>query len=166
MTDPRAMLLDQRAVDDLVARAQTSPRRRLNLNLHAQLSDPVQRFLNAGEPDSYVRPHRHQAERWELFTVLRGRMDVFLYADSGAIRQRATLAAGSGCVIEIAGGTWHSFAIMAAGTVALELKPGPYVASSDKEFAAWAPDEGAADAARYLAWLTDAAIGQRWEPGS
>ena len=166
MTDPRATILDAHAIDALVARARSAPRRRQNLNLHAQLSDPIQRFLNAGEPGSYVRPHRHQAERWELFTVLRGRMDVFLFADDGTMTQRVVLDGGSGSAIEIAGGTWHSLAIIAAGTVALEVKPGPYVAASDKEFAAWAPAEDAPDASRYLDWLTGAASGQRWSPGA
>jgi len=157
-----ATFLDPRLIDDLVARAAASPRRRQNLNLHAELSDPIQRFLNAGEPGSYVRPHRHQAARWELFAVLRGAMDVFLFGDDGAITQRVALRAGSGGVIEIAGGTWHSFAIVAPGTVGLEIKPGPYVAQSDKEFAAWAPDEGEPDAARMLAWLTHAQTSERW----
>jgi len=162
MTVSLATLLDAPIVDDLVARAAASPRRRQNLNLHAELSDPIQRFLNAGEPGSYVRPHRHRAGRWEMFVVLRGAMDVFLFGDDGAIAQRVALRAGSGSVIEISGGTWHSFTFVAPATVGLEIKPGPYIAETDKEFAAWAPSEGEPGAERMLAWLVTAQAGERW----
>jgi cupin fold WbuC family metalloprotein len=153
--------LDQRAIDELVMRARSSPRRRLNLNLHRDLSDTIQRFLNAGEPGSYVRPHRHVAQRWELFAVLRGQIDVMLFSDDGAVTHRMALSAGSG-VIEIPGGTWHSFTFALSGSVAMEIKPGPYIVQSDKEFAAWAPREGDRDAAQCEKWLAAARIGQRW----
>jgi cupin fold WbuC family metalloprotein len=162
MTDPLATFLDARAVDALVARAAASPRRRQNLNLHAELSDPIQRFLNAGEPGTYVRPHRHQAGRWELFTALRGSMDLLLFSDDGAITMRAALDAQSGSVVEIPGGVWHCFVIRAPGTVGLEIKPGPYVAQTDKEFVDWAPAEGEPAAERIVTWLATAQIGQRW----
>ncbi len=41
-------LIDAQVIDDLVARARQVLRRRLNLNLHPQLADPIQRLLNAG----------------------------------------------------------------------------------------------------------------------
>lgn len=160
MTDPSSIFLDQSALDDLVARAQRSPRRRLNLNLHADLADPIQRFLNAGEPGSYIRPHRHVPQRWELFAVLRGGIDLMLFTDDGTVTQRRALRSGG--VVEIPGGTWHSFVFAAPGSVTLEIKPGPYVAQSDKEFAAWAPREEEEAAARCAEWLATAREGQRW----
>jgi cupin fold WbuC family metalloprotein len=154
--------LDERAIDDLVARAASAPRRRLNLNLHASPTDPIQRFLNAGAPGSYVRPHRHAAARWELFTALRGRIEVILFDDAGAVTHRHRLEARTGELIEIPGGTWHSFVFALPGSVALEVKPGPYIAASDKQMAAWAPDESAASAPACAAWLETAAPGATW----
>lgn len=154
--------LDAAAIDEFVARAQRAPRRRLNLNLHADLADPIQRFLNAGEPGSYIRPHRHVAARWELFTVLRGQIDVLLFAEDGTVTSRAMLRSDSGSLIEIPGATWHSFVFVRSGTVALEVKPGPYVAATDKEFASWAPREEDAAARDCAVWLETAQTGQRW----
>lgn len=154
--------LDSTAIDSFVARAQRTPRRRLNLNLHSDLADPIQRFLNAGDPASYIRPHRHVVSRWELFTVLRGHIDVLLFAADGTLTSRLALRAETGSVNEIPGGTWHSFVFVSPGTVALEIKPGPYIAATDKEFADWAPREEDADAARCAAWLATAETGQRW----
>jgi len=130
------IFLDAPTIDALVARAAAAPRRRLNLNLHSALADPIQRFLNAGAPGSYIRPHRHAAPRWELFAALRGAIDVILFDEGGAVARRHRLEAGSGNLVEIPGGTWHSFVFAAPGSVALEVKPGPYVAATDKEMAA------------------------------
>ncbi len=163
MTDRSTIFLDQQAIDEFVARARLAPRRRLNLNLHVDLSDPVQRFLNAGEPGSYIRPHRHAPQRWELFAVLRGGIDVMLFAGDGTVRQRMELRAGG--VVEIASGTWHSFVFTAPGSVTMEIKPGPYNAQSDKEFAAWAPREEDEAAARCAEWLAAARIGQCFNAG-
>lgn len=164
MKDPLATLIDDAALDALSTRAVASPRRRINLNLHAELADPIQRLLNAAEPGTYVRPHRHRPDRWELFAILRGAMDLLLFGDDGAIARRAAITAGSG-LIEIAGGTWHSFVVRTPGTIALEVKPGPYIAASDKDFAAWAPREEDAEAAQMVAWLATARVGERW-PGA
>lgn len=153
-------LLDAGMIDDLVMRARAAPHRRLNLNLHPELSDPIQRFLNAGEPGSYVRPHRHRPGRWELVTVLRGRVDAVLFGESGSVTRRHALHPGNG--IEIPGGTWHSFVFVESGTVALEIKPGPYDAALDKQFAAWAPAEGAARADACARWIATAQAKESW----
>jgi hypothetical protein len=42
-----------------------SPRKKMNLNLHAEQTDAVGRF-HAGIAGNYVRPHRHRIDRWEI----------------------------------------------------------------------------------------------------
>ena len=60
-------------LDKVVKEAQASERRRMNFNFH-QLEDPANRMLNAIEPESYIRPHRHlEPPRDEAFFVLRGK---------------------------------------------------------------------------------------------
>jgi cupin fold WbuC family metalloprotein len=162
MNETSLQRIDARLIDDLIAKARRSPRRRQNLNLHARLADPIQRFLNAGEPGSYIRPHRHRPGRWELVSTLRGQIDALLFDDAGAVRERHVLRPGEG--IEIPGGTWHSFVFAQSGTVALEIKPGPYDAALDKEFAAWAPAEGDAAAARCAEWIARAQPGEIYPP--
>jgi len=44
---------------------------------------------------------------------------------------------------------------LATGTVAYELKDGPYQQILDKNFASWAPKEGHPDCDDYLRKLTD-----------
>ena len=160
MTESAPRLIDERVIDDLVARARHAPRRRLNLNLHLRLADPIQRLLNAGEPDTYIRPHRHRADRWELITTLRGRVDALFFDDAGRLTARHALLPGTS--IEVPGGIWHGFVFVETGTVALEIKPGPYDVALDKEFVAWAPAEDQPDTERCAAWLARAKVGETW----
>jgi cupin fold WbuC family metalloprotein len=155
------LLVTADLVDALAARATASPRRRMNHNLHPTLADPIQRLLNAFEPGTYVRPHRHpQPGRWELFLCLRGRVAVLTFAADGAVRERVVLEAGGPTLaVEIPPGVCHSLASLAPGTVLFELKPGPYVALADKDFAAWAPAEGEPACAAFARWLESAAPG-------
>jgi len=158
--------LDSPLFDELTARARSAARGRTNENLHAGPDDPVQRFLNAIEPGSYVCPHRHtQPPKWELFVALTGAALVLTFDEHGTVlgREQVT-AAGPLRGLEIPPGVWHAIAALAPGTVLLELKPGPYQATSDKDFAPWAPREGAPAAADFARWMVTACIGERFAP--
>jgi cupin fold WbuC family metalloprotein len=152
-------------MDELVARAAASQRRRTNLNLHEAPSDPINRFLNVGVAGTYARPHCHAAARWEMFVVLRGRLDVVTFTADGIVEDRLELTPAARPVIEIPGGCWHTILSMTQGSVALEVKPGPYDPTTDKLFADWAPPEGDARAGDCVTWLATATVGARW-PGA
>ncbi|MGC2855336.1 WbuC family cupin fold metalloprotein [Novispirillum sp. DQ9] len=158
-------LIDRATLDALSADAAASPRRRRNLNLHPELADPIQRLCNAVEPGSYVRPHHHAPDRWELFTVLRGAVRLLTFTEGGQVLSAALLGPGhDAAMVELPGGTWHSLVSLEPGTVFFEVKPGPYSAAGDKDFAIWAPGEGAPGAADLEAWMRHALPGTRW-PG-
>lgn len=148
-------------LNDLTRAARAAGRRRMNRNLHPALTDQVQRLLNAFEPGTYVRPHRHDAGRWELFLILRGRAALLAFDDHGRVAARHELAAaGPMRLIEVPGGTWHTLAALEPGTLLFEVKPGPYVPLTDKDFAAWAPGEGEQRAAAYEQWFRRAQPGE------
>ncbi len=154
-------LITTELMERLSRNAADSARGRTNFNLHPELSDPVQRFLNAIEPDSYVRPHRHTAPpKWELFVVLSGSAVVLTFDEEGRVIGRAELDAdGPVRAVEIPAGAWHTLAARAPGTVLFEFKQGPYSAMDDKDFATWAPAEGDAGCAGFLTWFLAARPG-------
>jgi cupin fold WbuC family metalloprotein len=152
-------------IAELLNRAATAPRRRVNLNLHTEPSDPINRFLNAGVLGSYVQPHRHRVGKWELLNVLCGRLDVVIFSPEGKLRERFALDTKTTSLIEIPGGEWHGFIFCEPGCVVLEVKPGPYDPQLDKEFAEWAPPENDPVAALFLSWLEKARLGEEW-PGT
>jgi cupin fold WbuC family metalloprotein len=162
MDDAWINYVDHTTLTDLVQRAEASPRGRLNLNLHPRLDDPIQRLLNAGGPGTYVRPHRHRSHIWELVMTLTGHIDALVFDEEGRITGRYPLKPNGDGMIQNEGAVWHSFVFMAAGSVAFEVKPGPYDAKLDKEFAAWSPREDTPEAAAFVRWMETAAIGERW----
>jgi cupin fold WbuC family metalloprotein len=156
-------LLTETQLASLADEAGSSARRRKNLNLHEAYDDPVQRLCNAMEPATYVRPHRHtEPGKWELFIVLCGALAALTFRDDGEVSERVELdAAGPVRGIEIPPGTWHTLISLEPGTVAFEVKPGPYAPLQDKDFAPWAPKEDGPGSAGFLDWLRGARAGDR-----
>ncbi len=147
-------------LDELARQAALSPRGRAHLNVHESADELVQRFFVAVEPRSYVRPHRHHS-RAELLAVLRGRFDVLIFDAAGTLRERHCAGEGTGLLaFETPPNTWHTLISAAPGSVFLEVKQGPYDPATAVEFAAWAPPEGGADAAKLLETLRIASPGQ------
>ncbi len=145
----RLKLIENSLLDETSEKALRSERFRMNHNFH-ELSDNLQRMLNAMEPESYVRPHRHlDPPKVELFLILRGQAAIFLFDADGQVADSAVLTPGGPAQgAEIAPEQYHSLVSLEAGTVIFEVKDGPYIAATDKEFAPFAPapeDSVAAD---------------------
>lgn len=147
---------------ELAREAQASPRKRMNHNLHAELSDPVQRLAIAMEPDTYIRPHHHRRS-WELLTALRGRFVVLHFDDAGTVTGRAVLGEDTS-VTETPLGSWHAVCSLDPGAVIFEVKQGPYAPFVEGDFAPWSPAADTEASKRLVAWYATAAVGERW-PG-
>jgi cupin fold WbuC family metalloprotein len=137
--------------------ARQSPRLRRNHNLHAE-PELVQRFLNALQPGTYVRPHRHRRELpgsgFECFVVLQGALGLLLLDDAGRVTATERLEAGGALRgIELPEGQLHTLVALVPDTVILEIKQGPYVPAADKDFLPAFPAEGTPEAAaQEAAW--------------
>ena len=60
--------------------------------------------------------------------------------------------------VDIQPGVWHTMAVLTEHVVCFEVKPGPYSAATDKDFAPWAPREGDQRATAYLEWLVTSVV--------
>ena len=142
--------------EDLVAKvsnmAKSSSRKRMNHNFHPSYSDPVQRLLNACEPGTYVRPHRHmEPDNPEVFIILNGRVAVVEFDDKGRISDAVMLEPhGPVKAVEVTPRTWHTFLAIEPDSVLYEFKKGPYDPAAAKSFADWAPKEGSPESGEYL----------------
>ena len=127
------MLIDKILLDDLTAKAQASPRLRMNLDLRNSDADSSQRMLNAIEPGSVVPVHRHRASS-ETLVVLRGRVVEEFYSSEVGVQASYELAAGGdACALNIPAGQWHTLRALDPGTVILEMKDGAYEALSEED---------------------------------
>jgi cupin fold WbuC family metalloprotein len=145
-------LISEQLLTELSQKAAGSPRQRLNFNYHEDLADPINRMLNAFEPGTYIQPHKHEnPDKREVFIILKGSLVVVIFEGSGIPLEFILLNHQKGNHgIEIPPGTWHTVFSIESGTVAYEIKDGPYLQISDKNFASWAPKEGHPDSAEYL----------------
>lgn len=147
-------------MQNVSAKAASVPRRRAQHEFHESHRDPIQRFLNAVEPRSYIRPHRHAENRWEWFQALAGAAAILIFDENGTVLERVEISpAGPVFGAEISPGVWHTVVSLARGTVLFEIKPGPYVPLTDKDFAPWAPPEGSQACRRFVRWFSGAAPG-------
>ena len=151
-------IIDDDLLDAVSAAARLSSRLRKNHNLHADYDEPCQRLLNAVEPGSYIRPHRHMTPpKPETFVALRGSFAALIFRDSGEVERVIPFGPRSGTAgVDIPAGAWHAILSLESGSVFFETKPGPYVPLSDKDWAPWAPAEDSPEAPAYLAVLKEA----------
>jgi len=109
----------ERVTPELLARlsdeAQLSPRLRKNLNFHPSNDSKCHRLLNAIEPGTYIRPHRHlDPEKDESMVLMSGRMGVVLFSEGGEVRETVLLSRDGGVLaVDIPCGIYHSVRSMA-----------------------------------------------------
>lgn len=139
-------IINRQLLDQVTAAAKDSPRLRNNWNIHPSDDFPAHRLLNAMEPGSYIRPHRHlDPLKDETFMIVRGRLGILVFDDNGRVTEKLLLdAAGENIGADIPSGVFHTAVSLAEGTIFFEAKAGPYLPLSDSEKACWAPEDGTA----------------------
>ena len=118
------MIIDRHILDALTARAQVSPRLRMNLDLRNSTEDQSQRMLNAIEPGSRMPVHRHRTTS-ETVVCLRGHFEEYFYDEFGVLTDVVDMRPG-GTLLNIPAGRWHSLRSLESGTVLLECKDGAW----------------------------------------
>lgn len=127
------MIIDEKLLDELTAKAKESPRLRMNFDLRNSAEDMSQRMLNAIEPGSPLPIHRHMKSS-ETVVCLRGHLRELYYDDAGKLTQEFDLVPGSSSVgVNIPIGQWHTVEVLESGTVILEVKDGPYEPQKEED---------------------------------
>lgn len=126
------MNITQAILDDLIAKAKASPRRRMNMDLRDSIDDQSQRMLNAIEPDSVVPIHRHQKTS-ETVVCLRGRVVEEYYDELERICTEAIELTPNGqtVALNIPAGQWHTIRSLESGSVIMEVKDGKFEPLTD-----------------------------------
>ena len=128
------MVIDNKVLDELSSKAKASPRLRMNLDLRNSENDGSQRMLNAIEPGSPERIHRHQHTS-ETVVCLRGRVVEEFYDDLERICTDSIVLTPNGpnVAINIPAGQWHSIRAVESGSVVLSCKDGKYEPMSEAD---------------------------------
>lgn len=144
-----AALLTQKSRD-----AAANARRREIHRFHTDDAARLHRMINAIQPGSYVRPHRHlESPTDESFVILTGKLGFICFKGDGSFDREdcAVLDRDAGVyALDVPAGGWHIILALVPDTTFFEVKPGPYSPICDKDFAAFAPADGDAAAMDYL----------------
>ena len=137
------------------AEARRNPRLRQNYNIHPFDESRCHRLLNAIEPDSYIRPHRHlDPEKDEAFILMNGRLGIVTFTEAGEVDETVQLSYASGnLAADIPHGVYHTALSLESGTVFYETKAGPYRQLNEEEKVTWAPEDGDPQAQEFLVRL-------------
>lgn len=135
-------VIDEQLLNETTEKARQSPRLRMNYNFHDNLDNPLNRLINAMEPGTYLRPHRHlNPDKDESFLILRGRIALFTFDDNGTIIECLVLDPKEGVYgADIKAGVWHGLIVLEPNTVLYEAKYGPFAPLSPENFAPWSPE--------------------------
>lgn len=142
-THQRFAVADAALLDALAERSRSNARQREILTFHHHGAEPLHRMLNAMQPGTYVRAHRHlDPPKAESFMLLRGLAGFAIYEDDGGLPDENLVLLDldrQQYAIDIREGVWHAVVALAPDTLLFEVKPGPYAATTDKDFAPWSP---------------------------
>lgn len=134
------MILDNKLFDEILEKAQSSPRRRMNFDLRTQAripglagedvadgwTDMSQRMLNVLMTDTVIPIHRH-TETSETVIVCRGKVREEFYDAEGNKTAEFVMEAGGECPgIQVPMGQYHTLVCLADGSVIFEAKDRPY----------------------------------------
>jgi cupin fold WbuC family metalloprotein len=157
----RITVIDGSQLERVVEVSRKSPRGRIILPFHKTDDEKCHRMLNALQPGSYIRPHRHlRPPKTETILVLKGSVCFVIFDSAGRIDSHFTLAAGGPRIgIDIEPILYHTLFALENDTVVFEVKEGPFSPLAAGDFAEWAPPEGNLAAETYLDKLHQLTIG-------
>ena len=129
------MVIDTQLFDELTAQAKASPRLRYSLDLRNSPEDNTQRILNALEPGTVLKIHRHSASSTTVI-VLRGCIKQNIYDDAGILMQSEILRPTNKqlAIFEVPQNVWHNLECLESGTIIFEGKDGKYNPETDADF--------------------------------
>jgi cupin fold WbuC family metalloprotein len=155
----KALGVSAHVIASKISDARANPRQREILALHRTESEPIQRMINALEPGSYIRPHRHHdPPKAECIVLLTGALGFVTFHNDGTpdIGHCFLLHRTKGMLaVDVRENLWHTFFALERGTTVFEVKAGPFDARRDKQAAPWAPPEDSPEAPGYLTSLEE-----------
>ena len=128
------MKLDNNLYDQILLKAQESPRRRMNYDLRTSSADGSQRMLNVLMTDTVIPVHRH-VDTSETVIVCRGKVREEFYDAQGNKTAEFVLEAGGECpAVQVPMGMYHTLVCLEDGSVIFEAKDGAYDPVKTEEF--------------------------------
>ena len=119
------LTITNQLLDDLLQKAASTPRLRMNYDLRNASGEDSQRMLNAMLPGTPLPIHRHK-DTDETIIILSGRMDEVFYDANGKEMSRVHLDPSKGQYgVQVPAGRYHSVEVFEPSVIE-EFKAGRY----------------------------------------
>lgn len=130
-------------ISQLIGEAFKSDRLRHHLSLHHSHDDLVQRVVIALVKGTYIPPHYHEMPRqWELFSIMHGNVDIYLFDHNGKVTDILTLGEASGnYFFTVEPNVCHTVICRSDYAVVMEVKEGPFNPKTAKVLPSWSHPE-------------------------
>lgn len=136
------IIVNRQFIKNLKKEAGETPRKRVRLNIHKNLTDPIHEMFIVHTQDTYVRPHKHLHKN-ESLHILEGEASIIFFDEEGAIVeviQMSDYASGKDFYYKLSVSRYHTLIVGSETLVFCETTNGPYK-KSDTIFAPWSPEE-------------------------
>ena len=143
--------LTEKLIFETFEKAKKSLRKRANYCFHKP-DESLQRMLNVGFSETYVRPHKHEnPDKLEIFFILKGEFGILFFDDKGNIKDKKVISDNNKVYLaEVPPKIWHSFIILSPKAAMYEILLGKYDPETHKKYPDWAPDEQSDKTKEYL----------------
>lgn len=150
-------IVNNRFINNLKKEAGKAPRKRVRLNIHKSLEDPIHEMFIVHTKGTYVRPHKHLRKN-ESLHILEGEASIIFFDDDGVISdviQMSNYSSGKDFYYKLDKPWYHTLIVRSETLVFCETANGPYN-KADTIFAPWTPSENDTDEIRnYMKKLAD-----------
>jgi cupin fold WbuC family metalloprotein len=131
--------VDRELIEEFITRSRSSSRLRNPKPLTTE-DCKVQTLVNAIQPGSYARPHKHPHE--EIWIHSRGRILLGLFDDQGNPNEAAYLSDMETIYFRVPPNIYHTVISLQDDSVFFNASPGPFDPSASKLFLENSPNEG------------------------
>jgi len=156
MTNSSIPELSEQEAQEGLHFARTSSRCRHPKIIHKP-GDELNQVFNFITLNSYMQPHMHPGdEKIEEIFLVKGRVAIFYFNDSGNILQIIELNKAGVDRVKVPAYTWHTYVMMEDEVITFETMMGKYDPATWKFMAPWAPKEMDLSSSLYLNELRNA----------
>ena len=118
-------------LDYLLKKASKLKRKRYRFCLHSNHKHPTQEMIICFKGFNYVQPHRHIGKRTESYHMIKGSMDVYLFENSGKVKEIIRLDANknkknSKFFYKLSKSIFHTILPRSKVTIYHEVLTGPF----------------------------------------
>jgi|TARA_B100002003_G_C14103949_1_gene530965 cupin fold WbuC family metalloprotein len=138
------LFFDNKIITKLKAMAFKSNNKRARICCHLSTENKINEMIIVLMKKSYIAPHIHPKNKSESYTVLKGRMNVYIFNKKGKFKKVVKMGdinSGKNFFYRMSKGFWHMPMATSKWCIYHETYSGPFRKKNDVKYAPWAPKE-------------------------